>query len=136
MKFAATLLVALLTITLASCNQKERYAANGLAADDWIAANGGIAGMNVTGSWQSHEFGWGGIRFIQSGSTVTGAMGNYSVKGVVNGQRLYLALSSGGWVYYTMILQKEGSNLAGFYSSSIPFSTSDQAAVTLARLTN
>jgi hypothetical protein len=52
----------------------------------------------------------------------------------VRGRRVYLALTSNGWVHYTVVLTRSGSNLAGFYSPSVPFSTADQAAVNLARI--
>jgi hypothetical protein len=61
-------------------------------------------------------------------------MGNYSARGVVRGSRVFLALSSGGYVYYTVILNKSADMLSGFYSSSTPFSSADQAAVTLQRI--
>jgi hypothetical protein len=60
------------------CNLKERYARNNLAADQWLQANIGSSGLNVTGAWEAEESGWGAIRFEQSGSRVSGAMGNYS----------------------------------------------------------
>jgi hypothetical protein len=78
--------------------------------------------------------GWGDIRFEQAGSTVSGAMGNYSARGVVRGSRVFLALSSGGYVHYTVVLTKSAEMLSGFYSPSVPFSQADQAAVTLRRI--
>ena len=64
------------------------------------------------------------------------AMGNYSARGFVQGSRVFLALSSGGFVSYTVILKKSGDMLSGFYSSSVPFDPADQAAVTLRRIGN
>ena len=58
-------------------------------------------------------------------------MGSYSARGVVRGPRLFLALRSDGYDYYTAVLYKQGEALNGFYSSSIPFSLADQAVVIL-----
>jgi hypothetical protein len=90
----------------------------------------------LDGAWEASESGWGDIRFEQLGSSVNGAMGNYSARGVVRGSRLFLALSSGGYVYYTVVLKKSGDMPSGFYSSSVPLSPADQAAVTLRRIGN
>jgi hypothetical protein len=76
----------------------------------------------------------GDIRFEQAGSTVSGTMGNYSARGVVRGSRVFLALSSGGYVHYTVTLKLTAGTLSGFYSPSVPFNAADQAAVTLRRL--
>jgi hypothetical protein len=118
------------------CNLKEKYARNNLAADQWLQANRGTAKVNVAGAWEARESGWGDVRFEQAGSSVSGAMGNYTARGFVQGSRVFLALSSGGYVYYTVILNKSGDVLSGFYSSSVPFHPVDQAAVTLHRVGN
>ena len=88
----------------------------------------------MTGAWEAEESGWGAIRFEQSGSRVNGAMGSYSARGVVRGPQLFLALSSGGYVYYTAVLTKRDELLSGFYSSSVTSSPADQAVVTLRRV--
>jgi hypothetical protein len=128
--------MALLFAGLAGCNLKEKYARNNAAADQWLQANIGAASVSVDGAWEAWESGWGEIRFQQAGSSVTGAMGSYSARGVVRGSRVFLALSSGGYVYYTVVLKKSGDMLSGFYSSSVLFSPADQAAVTLRRIGN
>ena len=128
--------IAAILLGLAGCNLKEKYARNNLAADQWLQANVGQAGVNVQGAWEAWESGWGDIRFEQLGSSVNGAMGNYSVRGAVRGSRVFLALSSGGYVYYTVVLAKSGDQLSGFYSGSVPFDPADQAAVTLRRIGN
>lgn len=135
-KFLSPLVALVLVCGFVGCNLKEKYAINNQKADQWLQANRGAVGANVNGSWEAHEFGWGGIRFEQNGSRVTGAMGNYTVRGVVRGSRVYLALSSGDWVHYTAVLRANGNVLAGFYSPSVPFSSNDQAAVTLRRIGN
>ncbi|HET7238886.1 MAG TPA: hypothetical protein VFI76_07655 [Terrimicrobiaceae bacterium] len=136
MKLGSILATAVLLGGLAGCNLKEKYARNNLAADQWLQANVGPAGVNVQGAWEAWESGWGDIRFEQQGSSVNGAMGNYSARGVVRGSRVFFALSSGGYVYYTVVLTKSGDMLSGFYSGSVPFNPADQAAVTLRRIGN
>ncbi len=135
MKFTGILTVALICAALAGCNQKEKCARNNLAADQWLQANIGASGLNVTGP-EAEESGWGAIHFEQMGSRVNGAMGNYSARGVLRGPRLFLALSSGGYVYYDAVLTRRGETLSGFYSSSVPFSPADQAVITLRRIGN
>jgi hypothetical protein len=136
MKLGSIILAVFVISGLAGCNLKEKYARNNLAADQWLQANVGPAGGNVQGAWEASESGWGGIRFEQRGSSVNGAMGKYSARGVVRGSRVFLALSSGGYVYYTVVLTKSGDMLSGFYSESVPFNAADQAAVTLRRIGN
>ena len=136
MKLAGILSLALIGVALAGCNRRRRYARNNLAADQWLQANSGPSGLNVAGAWEAEESGWGAVRFEQSGSRVSGAMGNYSARGVVRGPRLFLALNSGGYVYYTAVLPKRGETFNGFYSSSVPFSPADQAVVTMRRIGN
>jgi hypothetical protein len=136
MKLGSILIAAVLFGALTGCNLKQKYARNNLAADQWLQANVGQAGVNVQGAWEAWESGWGDIRFEQLGSSVNGAMGNYSVRGAVRGSRVFLALSSGGYVYYTVVLTKSGDQLSGFYSGSVPFDPADQAAVTLRRIGN
>lgn len=94
----AWILTAAVVGELAGCNLKEKYARNNLAADQWLQANVGSAGVNVGGAWEAWESGRGDVRFEQIGSSVNGAMGNYSARGVVRGSRVFLALSSGGYV--------------------------------------
>jgi hypothetical protein len=130
MKLAGILSLVLTGAVLAGCNLKEKYARNNLAADQWLQANISSSGLNVTGAW-GRGIRVRAIRFEQSGSRVNGAMGNYSARGVVRGPRLFLALSSDGYVYYIAVLTKQGETLSGFYSSSVPFSLADQAVVKL-----
>jgi hypothetical protein len=122
-----------LAVILSGCT-KEKYAANNAAGADWLEANRGSASTSVAGTWESIGDSWGSIRLVQSGSNISGAIGSYTVKGVMRGSRAYLLLSSNGWIYYTAILNRSGDALIGFYSSSVPFSTSDQAAMTLRKL--
>lgn len=136
MKLLTILAAVLVCGGVTGCNLKEKYAINNQKADQWLAGQRGSGGVQVGGSWESREFGWGAIRFEQEGSKISGAMGNYTARGHVRGSRVYLALSSNGYVHYTVVLKKSGSTLAGFYSPSVPFSQDDQAAVNLYRVGN
>ena len=49
MKLAGILSLVLIGAALAGCNLKEKYARNNLAADQWLQANIGSSGFNVTG---------------------------------------------------------------------------------------
>ena len=136
MKIAWIACLLAVIVGLAGCNLKEKYARNNLAADQWLQANRGPANVKIDGAWHADEAGGGDIRFRQVGSTLDGAMGNYSARGVIRGSQVLLALSSGGYVYYTVVLRASGDTLSGFYSSSVPFHSADQASVTLRRLEN
>ena len=85
MKIGWIVCVAVVAGMLAGCNLKEKYARNNLAADRWLQANIGAASVNVEGVWEAWESGWGDVRFEQIGSSVNGAMGNYSARGVARG---------------------------------------------------
>jgi hypothetical protein len=136
MKIGWVLALVMIAVGLAGCNLKEKYARNNLAADRWLQANTGAPNISIAGAWEAAESGWGDIRFEQAGSSVNGAMGNYSARGVVRGSQVFLALTSRGYVYYTVSLRKNGDMLTGFYSSSVPFNSADQSTVTLRRIGN
>jgi hypothetical protein len=51
MKPARILSLVLIGAVLTGCNLKEKYARNNLAADQWLQANIGSSGLNVTGAW-------------------------------------------------------------------------------------
>lgn len=127
------LLLALMGLFLIGCNTTEKYAANNAAGQRWLDEHRGGAGISVSGTWHSDE--WGGGKLVQEGRTVNGTLGNYSVRGVISGQRAYLLLQSGGWIYYTAVLAKPSANeLSGFYSYTVPFSLADQQELELRRI--
>lgn len=129
-----TLLV--LTLGLAACNTKDRYARNSAAARAWLAANPAAGHARVAGNWTPDEEGWGNAALKQEGSRVSGTIGLYTVEGHVSGEKLYLVMSEGGWAYYSAVLKKKGDTLVGFYSSAVPFSTKDQDDFVLTRVKN
>jgi hypothetical protein len=120
---------------LGACSSAEKYAANQSATQAWLGAKQGSAGVRVGGTWEAVESGWGGpATFAQSGSRISGVLGRYTAKGVLDGSTVYLALESGGWTYYTAVLKKHGDTLGGFYSTSVPFSRNSQWALNLRRI--
>jgi hypothetical protein len=124
-------------LSLTGCSTKEKYAANQAATKSWLDSKAGSPGIRVNGLWEAFEYGWGGPgRFEQQGNRITGALGNYTVQGVVQGSTVYLAFISGGWTYYTGVLKMRDGLLSGFYSSSVPFSSEDQGSLTLRRIAN
>lgn len=129
-------LTAIFTL-LPACSTAEKYAANQAATKNWLDSKAGSAGVRVGGLWETVEYGWGGPgRFEQRGNRITGALGNYTVNGVINGSTVYLAFVSSGWTYYTGVLKMRDGMLGGYYSSSIPFSPADQGSLNLRRIGN
>jgi len=120
---------------LGACSSAEKYAANQSATERWLGGKQGSADVRVSGTWEEVQSGWGGpATFVQHGSRISGVLGRYSAKGVLNGSTVYLALESSGWTYYTAVLKKHGDRLGGFYSSSVPFSSSNQGDLNLRRI--
>lgn len=125
----------LLAAALAGCNTAEKYAANQAATDAWLQSKAGRAGVRVSGLWEPMETGWGGAgRIVQKGNTLSGALGEYTLRGVVSGSDVYLAFIYNGWTYYTASLKLRGNILGGFYSSSVPFSSRNQGSLNLRRI--
>jgi hypothetical protein len=75
--------------------------------------------VNLNGLWDSGggvmTGGWGDGNFVQEGKKVYGSLGFYYVDGIVNGKKVYFALSSGNKVYYTARLTSSdnGKKLTG-----------------------
>lgn len=127
------LFAAVAALALAGCSTKEKYAANNAAGWGWLQNQSNSPQIDVVGIWQSDV--WGGAQLTQSGRSISGSMGNYTVRGRVSGARAYLLLESGGWVYYTAVLARPNpSTLTGWYSSSVPFSVGDQQSLEFRRV--
>lgn len=122
-----------LSLGLTGCNIKERYARNNSAARAWLAANSASGHMRVAGNWKPDDEGWGDVSLQQTGSSVTGTIGLYTVEGHVKGRDVYLVMSEAGWAYYSAVLKKKGDALSGFYSAHVPFNTRDQEPFVLTR---
>ncbi len=77
----------------------------------WLNSKSGTSTINMTGDWDSGGLatgGWGTGHFIQEGQRFNGTLGLYYVDGVVSGEEIYMAISSGQKVYYTARLKKTG----------------------------
>jgi hypothetical protein len=122
----------LLVLALPACNTAEKYAANNAAAKNWLDANAGKSYINVSGRW--HAESWGGALLTQTGNKITGTIGEYTANGVVKGSTVYIALSSDGWVYYTVMAKPAPTGaLEGFYCGDVPFSPTDEKTFTMVR---
>ncbi len=130
MKFLPVLVLLVSAFAFSGCNE-EKYAKNQSSKTAWLSSVSGKATTDVSGMWQSSD--WGTGQLSQSGNKITGNLGSYTVEGKLNGRSVYLALNSGGWTYYTARLRKNGDNLSGSYSSSVPFSSADQWPMLLRR---
>ncbi len=91
----------------------------------WLDSKKDNPTINVSGSWTSPE--WGAARFTQVDRNVSGALGDYPVKGVVSGDTLYLLMFSGSKVDYSAELKALDKNtLKGSYSKYSIVEQSDQ----------
>src|SRR5208337_1674560 len=112
-----SLTIVLLTLSLIfviSCALKQTE------IDPWLntISGGKPAEIDITGKWRNAEggwFGWGEGYLRQEQNTISGAIGDYNIKGVVSGQRVYLVFLSGGRVYYTARLEMFQDLLTGNY---------------------
>src|SRR5215469_12977046 len=87
----------------------------------WLDAQKDPPSINVTGAWNSQE--WGDLRLIQArgGRDVSGDAPGYELTGVVSGKRLFLLFHTGkGKVDYCATLDSEADNkLSGGYSDRV-----------------
>jgi hypothetical protein len=133
MKLLPHLAVAIaIAIAGMGCKSAADYQRNNSATAAWLPANAGRPGINVAGDWDSPD--WGEAHFKQAGSRVTGILGDYPIGGVINGDKLYLAITSNGWTDYTAVLSSQfGGSLAGSYCGSVPFVSEDGDPIELKR---
>jgi hypothetical protein len=118
MKLVPLLLTAVL---LTACNSPQRFEANRSAAQTWLTGQAGTARGNVTGAWRdATRDAWGDARLVQRGNKITGTLGDYEVDGVMNGSRVFLALKTDDWYYYSVEALHKGSVLEGRYSRGVP----------------
>jgi hypothetical protein len=103
MNFKNLLLAGLLALTLSAC------ALTRSDTNPWLESKAGKTNDNISGKWTTYGGAgpnWGEANFIQDGSRFYGTLGSYYVDGSINGDHLYLVLSSGKKVYYTARLNK------------------------------
>jgi hypothetical protein len=89
--------------------------------DPWLNAisGGKPPEIDITGKWYDAQgstfFGWGEGYLRQEQNKISGAIGNYNIKGVVSGKTVYLVFLYGGKVYYTARLEMFQDLLTGNY---------------------
>ncbi len=106
---------ALLALTLAACAATLTK----VDTNPWLDARAGSNDYDIAGRWDtggSWGGNWGEANFIQDGARFYGQMGSYYVDGSLNGNYLYLVLSSGRKVYYTAMLKREAD---GSYAGKV-----------------
>jgi hypothetical protein len=100
-KYLALCLLILAVYSCASLTREQTIS--------WLSSKGGESTINMTGDWESGGIasgGWGAGHFIQEGNKFSGTLGLYYVDGIVNGNDVYMSISSGTKVYYTARLKK------------------------------
>ena len=103
MNLKSLCLASLLSLILGGC------ALTRSDTNPWLDARAGAASENIAGKWTTAGgvgANWGEGNFIQDGSRFYGTLGSYYVDGSINGEHLYLAISSGRKVYYTARLRR------------------------------
>ena len=106
MKPITYLTAACLALSLVACSTPM----NKQDSNPWLDLRAGSADYDISGKWTtagSWGGDWGEANFIQDGARFYGQLGSYYVDGSMNGNYMYLALSSGSKVYYTAMLKRE-----------------------------
>jgi hypothetical protein len=92
--------------------------------DPWLNWLDTISGgkppeIDITGRWRDTQgtgfFTWGEGYLRQEQDKISGAIGDYNIKGVVSGKIVYLVFMYGGRVYYTARLEMFQDLLTGNY---------------------
>lgn len=99
--YLSLLFFALISISCASLTRDQTNA--------WLNTKGGQSNINMTGTWDAGgaaSGGWGTGNFIQTGNRFSGTLGIYYVDGIVNGDEVFMAISSRAKVYFTAQLKK------------------------------
>ncbi|MEO6053380.1 MAG: hypothetical protein ABIP97_05150 [Chthoniobacterales bacterium] len=134
-KFLPILLAVGALAMFSSCVTTKAIVRNKNVSEQWLASqHRGQAKVNVTGTYTSAVYHWGGAQLVQKGSEVTGTIGSYKLHGVVRGYRVYLLASSGSLDKYSIILSAKGQDLVGAFSDSIPFSIQEAEPMTLTKI--
>lgn len=104
MKLTQRLGALIVAFLLAACVSLTKTEGNA-----WLDTKAGPTSERIAGKWTSSgnwTADWGEGNFIQDGWRFYGQMGSYYVDGALNGEHVYLALTSGKKLYYTAILRK------------------------------
>ena len=105
-------------------------------AKDWLAskAKSGSPEINIAGLWTNSD--WGDSYFQQDGGRVSGTLGGYPVRGVVNQRAAYLVIYTSSRPAYTAVLWFESQDiLVGSWArKKIIHARADGEAIILHRL--
>jgi hypothetical protein len=81
----------------------------------WLDSKNDRPEINISGMWTSPE--WGAATFKQEGKDITGVLGDYPVRGVVSGDRIYLLMYYDDKVdYFAELNASDNKTFKGFYS--------------------
>jgi hypothetical protein len=114
-KSLSTVFLTLSLIFVISCALRQQ------AIDPWLNTISGDKPpeINVTGKWRDAQgtgfFTWGEGNLRQEQNKISGAIGDYNIKGIVSGKTVYLVFLYGGRVYYTARLEMFQDLLTGNY---------------------
>ncbi len=83
--------------------------------EKWLDSKKDKPEIDIAGTWACPE--WGAAAFKQQGREITGALGDYPVKGVVSGSSVYLLMYSGDKVdYFAELKAIDKDTFQGSYS--------------------
>jgi hypothetical protein len=81
----------------------------------WLDSKNDRPEIDISGVWASPE--WGAAIFKQEGKDISGVLGDYPVKGVVSGDRIYLLMHAADSVdYFAELKASDNKTFKGFYS--------------------
>ena len=121
MKSFLTVFLSLFLLFVISCDPWLIRSHNENQVDPWLntISGGEPPQLDITGKWRDAQasglFGWGEGYLRQEGNKISGAIGNYNIKGVVSGKTVYLAFLYAGKVYYTARMEMFQDSLTGNY---------------------
>jgi len=120
MRSFLTLFIILSLVFVISCASRSIRQTE---TDPWLwlitISGGKPPEIDITGRWRDSQgtgfFTWGEGFLRQEQDKISGAIGDYNIKGIVSGKIVYLVFLSGGTVYYTARLEMFQDLLTGNY---------------------
>ncbi len=115
MRSFRTVCLTLSLVFVISCALKQKE------IDPWLntISGGEPAKIDVTGKWRDTQgdgmLTWGEGYLHQEENRIRGAIGSYTIRGVVSGKMVYLVFLYGNRVYYTARLEFLKNLLTGNY---------------------
>lgn len=129
MRRSAALFVVVIAFTVLLHAQKEEK--EGKA---WLDANTDPPALNVTGLWQSHDWGRISLNQREGSRRVIGSGDGWDISGVVSGKEVYLLFCHNGKVAFSAKLTaEEASQLTGIYANGILSSRSKTRPIRLSK---